>query len=98
MKTLFSRASISGSCFKPENVLAVEEHLAKCIYDKKQPVEKLYNKYGESTLKTRFHFDLTRFAKLLGFNRTPKKVIIENKRYFDFHQRTGSPDFWGGYI
>ena len=83
LKTLFSRASISGSCFKPENVLAVEEHLAKYIYDKKQPVEKLYNKYGESTLKTRFHFDLTRFAKLLGFNRTPKKVIIENKRYFE---------------
>lgn len=83
LKTLFSRASISGSCFKPENVISVEEQLAKYIYDKKQPVEKMYNKYGESTLKTRFHFDLPRFAKLLGFHRIPKKVIIENKRYFE---------------
>ena len=34
LKNLFSQVSGSGSCFKPENVIAVEESLAKYIYDK----------------------------------------------------------------
>jgi putative endopeptidase len=83
LKNLFSRASISGSCFKPENVIAIEEKLARYIYNKKQPVEKLYNKYSETTLKNRFHFDFSKLAKLLGFHRTPKKTVIENTRYFE---------------
>jgi putative endopeptidase len=83
LKTFFSQAVVSGSCFNPEKVVAIEEKLAKYIYDKKQPVEKLYNKYGETTLKTRFHFDFPKLAKLLGFHRTPKKVVIENTRYFE---------------
>jgi putative endopeptidase len=83
LKTFFSQAKVSGSCFNPENVIAVEEKLARYIYNKKQPVEKLYNKYSETTLKNRFHFDFSKFSKLLGFHRTPKKVVVENTRYFE---------------
>ena len=83
LKSFFSRAFLSGSCFKPENIVSVERHLVKFSYNKKQPIEKLYNKYGDSVIKERLHFNFPIFAKLLGFHKTPNKIIIENPKYFE---------------
>lgn len=82
LNNFFSQAFVSGSCFKPENVFAVEKMLVKYTYDKKQSLEKLYNKYSETSLKNKFQFNFAEFTKLLGFHSVPKKVVIENVKYF----------------
>jgi putative endopeptidase len=82
LKAFFSQAFVSGSCFNPENVINVEKMLVKYSYDKKEPLERMYNKYVNTSLKNKFKFDFSEFSALLGFHSTPKKVVIENIKYF----------------
>lgn len=82
LKAFFSQATVSESCFNPENIINVEKILVKYIYNKKEYLEGMYNKYGNTSLKNKFKFDFSEFSALLGFHSIPKKVVIENIKYF----------------
>ena len=82
LKSFFSRGLPFHYCFNPENIVAIEKMLVKYSYDKKEPLEKFYNKYSETSLKNKFHFDFSDFSALVGFHSVPKKVVIENVKYF----------------
>jgi putative endopeptidase len=82
LNTLFIQAFGKNHCFNVEHILNVEKELVNYTFSKKQPVEKLYNKYSDQSLKRHFHFDWDHFAKLIGFKNVPKELIVINIKYF----------------
>ena len=64
-------------------IIEIEEYLSKNLYDPKFPrtTEKIYNIYNNESCKKQIGIDWNILAKLLGFHKIPKEVIIENPNY-----------------
>lgn len=64
-------------------IIKIEQYLSKFLYDPKFPrsTDKIYNVYTHESCKKKIGIDWYFLAKLLGFHKNPKKIVIENPNY-----------------
>jgi putative endopeptidase len=83
LEKLFSCIFGEKHSFDVNKVIEIEKYLSKYLYSPSEPRtnEKIYNIFNQSSSMNKISFDWNKFSSLLGFQKNPKKFVIENPNY-----------------
>jgi putative endopeptidase len=83
LESLFSCIFGENNSFDVNKVIEIEKYMSKYLYSPLEPKtnEKIYNVFNEISSKSKLNFDWNKFSSLLGFQKTPKNVVVENPTY-----------------